>query len=111
MATIGAFTIALSILVFIINVIYSLRKGEIAGDDPWDARTLEWTIPSPPPPYNFAEIPQVHALDDFWHQKYAEDADGRPVPVPAGAAARRRTSDDGTAMATASTCRRRRTCR
>jgi len=86
MATAGAFTIAASILVFIINVIWSLRKGEVAGEDPWDARTLEWSIPSPPPPYNFAEIPQVHALDDFWHRKYAEDPSGRPVPVPAGAA-------------------------
>ncbi len=85
LATIGAFTIAVSILIFIYNVIISVRKGEIAGDDPWDARTLEWTIPSPPPPYNFAEIPQVHALDDFWHRKYAEDAQGKPVPVPAGA--------------------------
>ncbi len=85
MATIGAFTIAVSILVFIYNVIVSLRHGEIAGDDPWDGRTLEWTIPSPPPPYNFAEVPQVHALDDFWHKKYAEDAQGMPVPVPAGA--------------------------
>jgi cytochrome c oxidase subunit 1 len=85
MATVGAFMIAVSILVFIANVIKSLRNGEIAGDDPWDARTLEWTIPSPPPPYNFAQIPQVHSLDDFWHRKYAEDPTGLPVPVPAGA--------------------------
>ncbi|HYM16194.1 MAG TPA: cytochrome c oxidase subunit I [Dehalococcoidia bacterium] len=85
MATVGAFMIAASILVFIFNVIKSLRHGEIAGEDPWDARTLEWTIPSPPPPYNFAQIPQVHSLDDFWHKKYAEDPDGVPVPVPAGA--------------------------
>jgi cytochrome c oxidase subunit 1 len=86
MATVGAFTIAASIVVFIYNVIVSLRKGEVAGADPWDARTLEWSIPSPPPPYNFAEIPQVHALDDFWHKKYAEDPHGKPVPIPAGAA-------------------------
>jgi len=87
MATFGGFTIAVSILVFIYNVIVSLRHGEVAGEDPWDARTLEWTIPSPPPPYNFAEIPQVHALDDFWHRKYAEDPQGMPIPVPVGASA------------------------
>ncbi len=85
MSTVGAFMIAASILVFIYNVIVSLRKGEIAGDDPWDARTLEWSIPSPPPAYNFAVVPQVHALDDFWHQKYTEDEQGRPVRLPAAA--------------------------
>jgi cytochrome c oxidase subunit 1 len=52
--------------------------------DPWDARTLEWTIPAPPPAYNFAEIPVVHARDDFWHRKYTEDENGRLVRIPAG---------------------------
>ena len=85
-ATVGAFTIALSILIFIINVFVSLRSKERAGNDPWDARTLEWIIPSPPPDYNFREVPVVHSVDDFWHRKYAEDAQGRPVPVPQGAA-------------------------
>src|SRR5579859_4504040 len=68
-ATIGAFTIALSILVFLINVFRSLRKEPDAGPDPWDARTLEWSIPSPPPEYNFATIPVVQARDPLWHQK------------------------------------------
>lgn len=86
MATAGAFLIAASILIFIINFFYSLKRGKVAGADPWDARTLEWSIPSPPPAYNFATIPQVHSLDDWWHRKYAEDASGKPVPVPAGAA-------------------------
>jgi heme/copper-type cytochrome/quinol oxidase subunit 1 len=85
-ATVGAFTIAASVLVFIINFLLSVRNGERAGDDPWDARTLEWSIPSPPPHYNFAKIPVVHSVDAYWHEKYVEDPDGRPVPVPAGAA-------------------------
>jgi len=65
---------------------HSRKHGEIAGNDPWDARTLEWSIPSPPPHYNFAQIPHVHERDDFWHRKYAEGADGRPVRTVQGAA-------------------------
>jgi len=85
-STVGAFMIAASILVFMRNWSHSKRKGKIASADPWDGRTLEWTIPSPPPEYNFAEIPLVQARDDFWHRKYTEDAKGRPVPIPVGAA-------------------------
>ena len=84
--TIGSFLIALSMLVFVFNWVKSKRNGRIAGPDPWDARTLEWSIPSPPPEHNFDEIPVVAARDAFWHKKYAEDPAGRPVPVPAGAA-------------------------
>jgi cytochrome c oxidase subunit 1 len=84
--TIGSFVIALSVLVFIVNVVVSRRNGEAAGDDPWDARTLEWSIPSPPPEFNFAEIPEVEARDDFWHRKYTEDDDGRLVRLPKGGA-------------------------
>jgi cytochrome c oxidase subunit 1 len=86
LATIGSFVIALSVLVFMANVVVSLRRGEEAGADPWDGRTLEWSIPSPPPPYNFRHIPVVRARDDFWHRKYVEGPEGRPVPVVAGGA-------------------------
>jgi cytochrome c oxidase subunit 1 len=85
-ATVGAFTIALGVLVFMINFIWHLKSGEEAGSDPWDGRTLEWSIPSPPPHYNFAKVPVVHGLDAFWHEKYVEDPKGRPVPIPAGSA-------------------------
>ena len=83
-ATIGAFMIALSLLVFFYNVQRTRKRGQIAGNDPWDGRTLEWTITSPPPEHNFDEIPVVHALDDFWHRKYVEDKEGRLVRVPSG---------------------------
>ncbi len=82
-STIGGFVIAVSVLALVVNLLVSRSRGEIAPDDAWDARTLEWSIPSPPPPYNFAEIPVVHARDDFWHSKYTEDADGRLVALPA----------------------------
>ena len=74
LCTAGAFLMALAVLIFLIDVVHSARNGEPAGNDPWDARTLEWTIPSPSPIYNFAETPVVHQLDDFWYQKYPETA-------------------------------------
>jgi cytochrome c oxidase subunit I len=85
METIGGFIIALSILVFLVNAVRSRTRGERAGNDPWDGRTLEWSISSPPPEHNFDEIPVVHSLDDFWHRKYVEDRGGRLVRVPSGA--------------------------
>jgi len=94
-ATLGAFLIAVSVLFFIANVIKTLRSKDNAPPDPWDARTLEWTIPTPPPEYNFAEIPVVHSRDDFWHRKYTEDEQGRLVRIPAGG------SDEKSSVATA----------
>jgi len=82
--TVGSFIIAFSVLVFIVNTVLSKTRGKLAGNDPWDGRTLEWTISSPPPEYNFAEVPEVHSRDDFWHQKYTEDEEGRLVPLPSG---------------------------
>lgn len=59
-ATIGAFLLAASVLVFIYNCI-KLRNGERAGNDPWEGNTLEWSTTSPPPEYNFLEIPTVES--------------------------------------------------
>jgi cytochrome c oxidase subunit 1 len=86
LATVGAFIIATSVLVFLVNVIYTTRRGERVSHDPWDGRTLEWSTPSPPPEYNFAVVPVVTSLDDYWHRKYTEDDEGRLVKLPAGGA-------------------------
>ncbi|MDA0988611.1 MAG: cytochrome c oxidase subunit I [Chloroflexi bacterium] len=78
-STIGGLILGVAVLVFLFNFFLSLRKGEIAGNDPWDGRTLEWSISSPPPEYNFATIPTVHGRDAFWEEKY-----GHGGKVPAG---------------------------
>jgi cytochrome c oxidase subunit 1 len=85
LSTIGAGVLVVSSLIFLYNLVTSIRSGEPSGDDPWDARTLEWMTPSPTPEVNFYEIPTVSHRDEFWHRKYAEDEAGVPVPVPAGA--------------------------
>ena len=83
LSTVGAFIIAFSTLLFIVNVFVSRRHRPVTMDaDPWDGRTLEWSIPSPTPHYNFLEVPVVHSLDDFWHRKYTEDEHGRLVKIP-----------------------------
>ncbi|MFN2488603.1 MAG: cytochrome c oxidase subunit I [Actinomycetota bacterium] len=84
--TIGAFTIGVSMLVFIANAVRTRRKGLEAGPDPWDGRTLEWMTPSPPPEYNFADVPIVKSRDAFWHRKYVESPEGEPSRVFAGGA-------------------------
>ncbi|MCH8882924.1 MAG: cytochrome c oxidase subunit I [SAR324 cluster bacterium] len=68
--TIGAYITVVSGLVFLYNILSTLMNGKAAPADPWDARTLEWAISSPPPEYNFLHVPQVQARDDFWHRKY-----------------------------------------
>ena len=72
-SSIGAFVIAISVFLFIVNVVQTTRKGAIAPPDPWDARSLEWMTTSPPKEHNFDAIPTVHALDEFFHRKYEED--------------------------------------
>ena len=75
--------LAVGILVFVYNLVRSVKQGKEAGADPWDARTLEWSIPSPPPEYNFEQIPTVRGRDPFWEQKRRRIP---TVPVAGGSA-------------------------
>jgi cytochrome c oxidase subunit 1 len=67
---------AAAVLVFVLNVIVSLRRGQPAGEDPWDAWTLEWATTSPPPPYNFETVPVVASRRPLWDLKHPDDPDG-----------------------------------
>jgi cytochrome c oxidase subunit 1 len=77
--TVGAFVLALSLIVFIVNIVKSLRGPKNAPADPWGGATLEWSIPSPPQEFNFAEIPPVTSSMPLWDQRRTL---GRPLPEP-----------------------------
>ncbi|WP_158737909.1 cytochrome c oxidase subunit I [Alteribacillus sp. YIM 98480] len=79
-STMGTFLMTAAILVLVINVIYSAGKGErVKVGDPWDARTLEWSIPSPVPEYNFAQVPQVRSLDPWFYEKVHGEGHMKPA--------------------------------
>jgi cytochrome c oxidase subunit I len=69
-STIGAVFMAVAVIILLINVVITSVKNERVGNDPWgDGRTLEWAIPSPPPFYNFKQLPLVRGLDAYWIEK------------------------------------------
>jgi cytochrome c oxidase subunit 1 len=75
--TIGVLFQIAGILVFTANLLWSYFRGEVAGGDPWDAWTLEWSTTSPPPVYNYAVIPTVKSRRPLWDLKHPEDPDWR----------------------------------
>jgi cytochrome c oxidase subunit 1 len=86
--TFSAFFMAASIALLTINVVWSLWRGRVAGRNPWGARTLEWTIDSPPPYYNFKKIPIVFGrpydyTEPLPYQNLDHDVDPYPAPTAA----------------------------
>jgi len=77
LSTIGAFVIGVAVLVFLYNVVISLRSGEPAGDNPWQAWTLEWATSSPPPLHNFQRVPPVRGRRPLWDLAHPDLADWR----------------------------------
>jgi cytochrome c oxidase subunit 1 len=73
--SIGGLIQGIAVLIFAYNFIVSYWRGKVAGDDPWDAWTLEWATSSPPPVYNFEELPEVHSRRPLWDLKHPDDPD------------------------------------
>ena len=74
-STLGGYLIALGVITLLYNLLSSLRRGAVAGDDPWDAWTLEWATTSPPPPQNFDHLPPVRSPRPLWDLKHPDQAD------------------------------------
>ncbi len=88
-ASIGSFILAIGTLLVLVNAYVSWRAWKAmdkpdVGPDPWDGRTIEWSIQSPAPGHNFDVDPEVTSLDDFWHRKYAEDENGKLTRIATG---------------------------
>jgi cytochrome c oxidase subunit 1 len=69
--------LVIGVFFFLVNIFITARSGKVAPLDPWGARSLEWMTSNPPKEHNFDSIPTVHHLDEFFHRKYAEDANGQ----------------------------------
>ncbi|MUG46483.1 cytochrome c oxidase subunit I [Paenibacillus woosongensis] len=80
LSTIGAFLMGVGVILFLINIVITARKPVGVENDPWgDGRTLEWAIPSPPPEYNFKQLPLVRGLDAYWKEKMAGHKEMTPA--------------------------------
>ena len=83
LSTVGAYFMATSTLILVYNLFKSLRSGEEAGPNPWEAGTLEWAIPSPPRHYNFPELPQVRSREPLWNETERQEVEAKTMAEPA----------------------------
>ena len=75
LSSLGFVVQGVAMLIFIYNLVRSAKKGRVAGNDPWDAWTLEWATTSPPPDYNFNPVPEVKSRRPLWDLKHPNDPD------------------------------------
>src|SRR5580704_6380665 len=90
LSTVGAAMMGLASLLLVANILVSLRSGKVAGDNPWDAWTLEWATTSPPPHDNFSEVPPIHGRRPLWHLAHPAAEGAKLPPMP-----KERTFDKG----------------
>jgi cytochrome c oxidase subunit 1/cytochrome c oxidase subunit I+III len=76
-STVGACLMAVAAIVLVVNIATSLLHGPLAGDNPWEAWTLEWATPSPPPVHNFDALPPIHSRRPLWDLAHPDRADER----------------------------------
>jgi cytochrome c oxidase subunit 1/cytochrome c oxidase subunit I+III len=77
--SLGSFLFALGVLIFLIDLAVSLKRGKPAGNNPWDAPSLEWSVSSPPPPYNFAVVPTLASRHPLWEDRIEEPSNAGHV--------------------------------
>jgi cytochrome c oxidase subunit 1 len=84
-SSVGSWVLALGVLTTIVAVVLALKKGTVAGPDPWKANTLEWFTPSPPPENNFDVVPRVRSVEPMKDiRRQVEEQSGSPQRFEAG---------------------------
>jgi heme/copper-type cytochrome/quinol oxidase subunit 1 len=82
LSTVGAFIFSFASLIMVWNLFRSLRKGERAEANPWNAGTLEWSIPSPPHHYNFPSLPEVRSREPLWDDQERDEVERVTLSEP-----------------------------
>ena len=81
-STIGGFLFGFSALIWLINIVKSAKNGAPAGPNPWNAHTIEWSMPSPPPHYNFPTLPVIKSDEGLWDDEHRDELMAAMAVVP-----------------------------